>query len=261
MSAEVTLRIDDVVFGYEAGETLKGITIEAKKGQFIGLIGPNGAGKSTLLKCINGALKPKKGTIFMDGKNVASMKQKEIARICANVPADCADDLSLNVHEYIFLGRYPFVEGMWWESRKDEEIVQRAIATFKLEKFAHRKLTELSSGERTRVLLAKALVQEPKVMLVDEPSAHLDLRYQLEIMENLRDLAVSGVTVIAASHDLNLTSRYCDLVIVLGGGKIVAAGKAADIITPELVRDVYHVEAVIHRDGDEIYAIPKRAIR
>jgi iron complex transport system ATP-binding protein len=261
MSAEVTLKIEDVVFGYDSGDTLKGITIEAKRGQFIGLIGPNGAGKSTLLKCINGALRPKSGAIFMDGKAVAGMKPKEIARICANVPADCADDLSLNVHEFVFLGRYPFVEGMWWESRKDEDIVKKAIATFKLEKLVNRKLTELSSGERERVLLAKALVQEPKVMLVDEPSAHMDLRYTLEVMENLKDLALSGVTVIAASHDLNLTSRYCDLVIVLGGGRIVAAGKAVDIITPELVREVYGVEAVIHRDGDEIYAIPKRAVR
>jgi iron complex transport system ATP-binding protein len=257
----VNVKVSGISFGYNGKTTLDGIDLECARGEFIGLIGPNGSGKTTLLRCINGVLKPKVGTIFVEGKNIDRMKIKEIARICANVPTDAAEDLTLTVHEFVFLGRYPYVSGMWWESKDDEAIVDKAIATFKLESLVNRKLTELSSGEQARVLLAKAVVQHPQVMLVDEPSAHLDLRYKLEVMEELRSLSRSGITVITASHDLNLMSKFCDRVMMISQGKIVAFGLPADVMTEENIRNVYGVEVRIFCEEDEIYAIPKRSIR
>jgi iron complex transport system ATP-binding protein len=260
-TTKVAVKVCGVSFGYNGKNTLNDISIEASKGEFIGLIGPNGSGKTTLLRCINGVLKPKMGTIFVDGKNIDKMKIKEVAKVCANVPTDAAEDLALTVHEFVFLGRYPYVGGMWWESKEDEQIVENALKTFKLEPLANRKLSELSSGEQARVLLAKAVVQRPQVMLVDEPSAHLDLRYKLEVMEELRALSRSGITVITASHDLNLMSKFCDRVLMISNGKIVSFGLPADVMTEENIRDVYGVEVRIFREDDEIYAIPKRSVR
>jgi iron complex transport system ATP-binding protein len=258
---EVTVKVCGISFGYNGKNTLNDINIECGRGEFIGLIGPNGSGKTTLLRCINGVLKPKVGTILVDGKNIDKMKIKEIAKVCANVPTDAAEDLALSVHEFVFLGRYPYVTGMWWESKDDEAIVANALKTFKLEALANRKLSELSSGEQSRVLLAKAVVQRPQVMLVDEPSAHLDLRYKLEVMEELRSLARSGITVITASHDLNLMAKFCDRVLMIGGGKIVSFGLPADVMTEQNIEEVYGVEVRLIREDGEIYAIPKRSIR
>jgi iron complex transport system ATP-binding protein len=258
---EVMVQAENVTFGYNGKVILNDISFEVKPGEFIGLIGPNGCGKTTLMRCINGLLKPQKGNIKIDGRSIQTMKLKEIAKICANVPADCNEDFSLTVQELIFLGRYPHVDGMWWESKKDENVVLDAIKQFGLEPFVHRHLNELSSGEKARALLAKAVVQMPNVLLADEPSAHLDLRYQLEVMENLRNLSRKGVTVITASHDMNLTTRYCDKVIMLGYGRMVAMGKPKDVITPELIREVYNVEVSVFHDGEDIFAIPRRALR
>jgi iron complex transport system ATP-binding protein len=258
---KVPVKVCGITFGYNGKNTLNDINIECRRGEFLGLIGPNGSGKTTLLRCINGVLKPKVGTIFVDGKNIDKMKIKEIAKICANVPTDAAEDLALTVHEFVFLGRYPYVSGMWWESKDDEQIVDDALKTFKLEALSHRKLSELSSGEQSRVLLAKAVVQRPQVMLVDEPSAHLDLRYKMEVMEELHALSRTGITVITASHDLNLMSKFCDRVMMIGQGRIVSFGLPPDVMTEQNIREVYGVEVKVFREDDEIYAIPKRSIR
>ena len=258
---DVMVQADNVTFGYGGKTTLNDVSFQAKAGEFIGLIGPNGSGKTTLMRCINGLLRPQKGSVFIDGKSIEKMKLKEIAKLCANVPADCSEDFSLTVQELIFLGRYPHVDGMWWESKSDENVVLDAIKEFRLEELVDRHLNELSSGEKARALLAKAVVQKPKVLLADEPSAHLDLRYKLEVMENLHNLSRQGVTVITASHDMNLTSKYCDRVIMLGYGKMVAIGKPEEVITAELIREVYGVEVSVFKDGDEIFAIPRRSIR
>ncbi|OPY32399.1 MAG: Cobalamin import ATP-binding protein BtuD [Methanomassiliicoccales archaeon PtaU1.Bin124] len=261
MAPDAMVTISDVHFTYGGKETLKGITFDARAGEFIGLIGPNGSGKTTLMRCINSMLRPQKGTIIVDGKDVSKLKVKEVARICANVPADCNEDFNLSVQELVFLGRYPHVDGMWWESKRDESVVKETMHKFELDNLAGRKLSELSSGEKARALLAKAVVQAPKVLLADEPSAHLDLRYQLEVMERLRELSRQGVCVITVSHDMNLTSKYCDRVLMLDQGNIAAMGRPSEVITAERIRDVYGVEVSVFRDGDEIFAIPRKAIR
>jgi len=256
-----TIKIEGVAFKYDSAPTLDGVQFEAQRGEFLGLIGPNGSGKTTLLRCINGLLKPQLGTIFLEGRAVAKMRISEVAQICAGVPTDIPEDFNISVEEYIALGRYPHIENLWWEGEKDEKQVEEAIKTFELEGLRRRKLFEVSSGEKERVLLAKAVVQEPRIMLVDEPSAHLDLKYKLEVMEQLYELSRKGITVVCASHDINLLIKYCDRVIIMKKGKIITCGKPHDVMTEQLIRDVYEVEAVVMRDGDEIYAVAKRPIK
>jgi iron complex transport system ATP-binding protein len=260
MSDEVIVQIQDVVFSYDATTTLNGVRFDCRRGEFLGLIGPNGSGKTTLLRCINGLLKLNAGAILLLGNQVSKMKLTEIAKVCSGVPTEVPEDFNIDVEDYVYLGRYPHVEGFWWEREKDEKVVEEAISAFNIGHLRKRKLFELSSGEKERVLLAKAVVQEPKVLLVDEPSAHLDLKYKLEIMERLHELSRLGITVVCASHDINLLIKYCDRVIIMKGGKIVTCGKPDEIMNEKLIREVYEVEALVMREGGEIFAIPKRTL-
>ena len=260
---ELTVRVDNISFSYGTkkslcAKTLKGITIDAKKGQLIGIMGPNGCGKTTFMRCINKVLKPQEGAIYIDGKDLDRLKMMEVAKICANIPADVPDDFHLSVEEFVALGRYPFVTGIWWEGERDERLVREAMKAYHVTHLKDRKLAELSSGEKARVLLAKGAVQQPKILLADEPSAHLDLRFKLQVMQALKDLSRQGVTVITASHDINLIAKYADLVIVISDGGIVSYGPPAEVINEEIIRAVYGVEATVIRDNGELYVIPLR---
>jgi iron complex transport system ATP-binding protein len=258
---KVLIKLEGVQFAYDGADVLRGVEFEAHPGEFIGLIGPNGSGKSTMLRCINGILKPKVGVIMMDGKELSLMKVDEIAKICANVPTEFNEEFSMTVQDLVFLGRYPFAKGLWWDNKEDEALVVEALKKFGVYDLKDRKFAELSSGEAQRVLLAKAVVQCPKIMLVDEPSAHLDLKYKLEVMEHLRELLQGSITIVIASHDVNLLAKYCDRVMILSKGRIVAFGQPKDVITPEMIEEVYGVEVVVLKDGDDIYTIPKRTRR
>ena len=262
---ELVVKVDDISFSYGTkrnlcSKTLKGITINAGKGQLIGIMGPNGCGKTTFMRCINKVLKPQEGAIYIDGKDVDRLKMMEIAKICANIPADVPDDFHLSVEEFVSLGRYPYITGIWWEGEKDEQLVREAMDSYHVTHLCDRKLGELSSGEKARVLLAKGAVQQPKILLADEPSAHLDLKFKLQVMQALKDLSHQGVTVITASHDINLIAKYCDLVIVISEGSILSYGPPAEIIKEEIIRSVYGVEVSIVREGEGIYVIPLRPV-
>ena len=257
----VSLAIDGVCFGYNGTDVLNDVRFEAHSGELIGLIGPNGSGKSTLLRLMNGILRPKRGTIIMEGQELDKLKIDEIARRCANVPTEFSEDFNLSVQELVALGRYPFSKGLWWDTSEDEALVTEAMKKYGVYHLRERRFSELSSGEGQRVLLAKAMVQCPRVMLVDEPSAHLDLRYKLEVMEHLREMLSGNVTIVIASHDLNLLARYCDKVMILSKGRIVAMGTPEEVITQEMVAEVYGVDVAIIKDGDSIFAIPRRTRR
>lgn len=259
------VKVDNISFSYGTkrnlcSKTLKDITIHAGKGQFIGIMGPNGCGKTTFMRCINKVLKPQEGAIYIDGKDVDRLKMMEIAKICANIPADVPDDFHLSVEEFVALGRYPYVTGIWWEGEKDELLVREAMDSYHVTHLRDRKLGELSSGEKARVLLAKGAVQQPRILLADEPSAHLDLKFKLQVMQALKDLSRQGVTVITASHDINLITKYCDLVMVISEGSILSYGPPADIINEEIIRSVYGVEVSVVRQGEDIYVIPLRPV-
>ena len=255
----VLLKIENICFAYGSKNTLEGVTIEADEGEFIGLMGPNGSGKTTLMRCINRVLSAQEGTVFIEGVDTNAMKMIDIAKKCASIPANAPDECSLSVRQYVSLGRFPYMTNIWWEGEDDQKIVDQALNEFNVTQFSSRKLSELSSGEKARVLLAKGVVQNPKVMLVDEPSAHLDLRYQLQVMESLKALSRTGMVVITASHDINLLTKYCDKIILLERGRIASYGSPSEVVTEDGIKRVYGIQVSIIKCNGNVFILPLRA--
>ena len=255
------LKIQGLVKDFGDFRALKGIDLEFGRGLLVGLIGPNGCGKSTMMKCISRLPPQTSGTIEVDGKNVSEMKPAEVAKLVATVPAEAGQTFGISVMDMVMLGRYPFVEKIWWENPEDERVTIEAMRTFGIDHLRRKQVALCSSGERQRALIAKAYVQQPKLMLVDEPTSHLDMKYKLQVMEYLQKMARTDMTVIVAEHDISLMARYCDICVIMKKGEIVAVGDPKVIITEDLIRDVYDVEARVGLDVDgELYVLPKRYV-
>lgn len=255
------LKIQGLVKDFGDFRALKGIDLEFGRGLLVGLIGPNGCGKSTMMKCISRLHPQTSGTIEVDGKDVTSLKPAEVAKIVATVPAEAGQTFGISVMDMVMLGRYPFVEKIWWENPEDERVTIEAMRTFGIDHLRRKQVALCSSGEKQRALIAKAYVQQPKLMLVDEPTSHLDMKYKLQVMEYLQKMARTDMTVIVAEHDISLMARYCDICVIMKKGEIVAVGDPKVIITEDLIRDVYDVEARVGLDVDgEIYVLPKRYV-
>ena len=261
MTDDPILRIQGLVKDFGDFRALKGIDLEFGKGLLVGLIGPNGCGKSTMMKCISRLHPQTSGTIEVAGKDVSSMKASEVAKLVATVPAEMGQTFGISVMDMVMLGRYPFVEKIWWEDPEDERVTREAMRTFGIDHLRRKQVALCSSGERQRALIAKAYVQQPKLMLVDEPTSHLDMKYKLQVMEYLQKMARTDMTVIVAEHDISLMARYCDVCVIMKKGEIVAVGDPKVIITEQLIKNVYEVEARVGLDADgEIYVLPKRYI-
>jgi ABC-type cobalamin/Fe3+-siderophores transport systems, ATPase components len=250
------LDVSDLAFSYTDEETLKCIDFMVKPGEFVALMGPNGSGKTTMMRCINKILKINKGSISIDEEDILSLTLGEISKICTTVPADISLDFVLTVRDFVSLGRSPFVTNVWWDNQEDDDMVNQALYDFGIEKYAERRLGEVSSGERARVLLAKGVVQTPKVMFVDEPSAHLDIKYKIQVMEMLRGLSRRGLSVIVASHDINLLTRFCDRIMLLSNGRIVDYGLPIDVITEESIKTVFDIEVKTVINDGVVYVLP-----
>ena len=234
----VDLRIDGRLI-------VDGVDCTVAAGTFSALIGPNGAGKSTLLRVLAGVDRPEAGTVRFGPDNLFALSRRQRARLVGFVEQDSGTELSLSVREVVALGRIPH-QGFFGDANaEDHAVIESALDAADVRALAERDVTTLSGGERQRVLLARALAQQPRLLVLDEPSNHLDIAAQLAVLGLLRSLASSGVTVLAALHDLNLASAYCDHVIVLRNGVVFAAGPTAEIITPRLVRAVYGVRATV----------------
>lgn len=245
---------------YENGfHAVKDVSFTIGPGLLVGLIGPNGCGKSTMMKCINRLHDLTSGDVLLDGRSVMSMSHSDIAKKVSNVPAELRTSFGLTVMETVMLGRYPFIQNVWWETENDETLVLEALEKFGVSHLMDRPLNMLSSGERQRVLIAKAYVQEPRLMLVDEPTSHLDMKYKLEVMEYLNAMVKNDMSVLVAEHDISLMARYCDLCIIMKKGEIVTIGRPKDVITSELIEEVYEVSASVGFDNDgELFVLPKR---
>lgn len=242
--------------GYHA---VRGVSFSIPSGMLVGLIGPNGCGKSTMMKCINRMHDPSSGDILIDGESVLNKTPADIAKIVSTVPAELRNSFGLTVYETVMLGRYPYLKNVWWETENDESVVEDALRKFGVLHLQNRQLNMLSSGEMQRVLIAKAYVQEPRLMLVDEPTSHLDMKYKLDVMEYLNAMVKKDMTVLVAEHDISLMARYCDLCIIMKKGEIVAIGKPKEIINPDLIREVYDVDASVGFDDEgELFVLPKR---
>ncbi len=261
MPDDAVLRIEGLVKDFGGFRALDGVDLEIGRGMLVGLIGPNGCGKSTMMRCISRVHDPTAGSIEVDGRDVLAMGPAEVARTVASVPAELGQTFGMTVMDMVVLGRYPYVDRLWWESPEDERITREALRTFGLDGIRDRQLSLCSSGERQRALIAKAYVQEPKLMLVDEPTAHLDMKYKLQVMEYLRSMSRSDMTVLVAEHDISLMARYCDVCVIMRRGRIVTVGDPKEVVTEDLIREVYEVESRVGLDADgEIYVLPKRYI-
>ena len=245
---------------YEDGyHAVKNVSFSIPSGKLVGLIGHNGCGKTTMMRCINRMHDFQDGDILIDGESVKNKTVTEIAKRVSNVPAELRNSFGLTVYETVMLGRYPYLKNMWWETEHDETMVMETMKKFGVHHLMDKQLNMLSSGEMQRVLIAKAYVQEPRLMLVDEPTSHLDMKYKLNVMEYLRAMVKKDMSILVAEHDISLMARYCDLCVIMKKGELVAIGDPKKIITEELIQEVYEVSSTVGLDRDgELYILPKK---
>jgi len=248
------LVIRGVSFSYGSINALEDISMDVEDGEVVSLVGPNGSGKSTLLKCINKILKPRTGAILMAERDVKTLRLKELARLLGYVSQSATHAFSSTVFDAVLLGRRPHVS--WGVAVRDKEIVSRILVMVGIEGLAMRQFNELSGGERQKVLIARALAQEPQLLLLDEPTSNLDLRHQLEVLGLVSKAAKeSGISVVMAIHDLNLASRFSDRLVFLKEGRVYAFGEPQQVLTSDIIRAVYGVEAVISKDSGRPHII------
>src|SRR5579875_806897 len=235
------VEIDDLAFGYTNQPLLYGVQVSVWSGEMVGLLGPNGSGKTTLLRLLSGILHPQQGRILLDGRDLAAWGRRGTARRVAVVPQELQVPFAFTVEQMVSLGRTPFINLLGTRTSRDREIVREAMHVAEVDPLAERVFNELSGGERQRVMIAMALAQQPRLLLLDEPTSHLDIKYQIEVLELVRRLnRETGVTVIAAMHDLNLAARDFPRLLLFQRG-IVADGGPAEVLEPRLLQRVYGV--------------------
>ncbi len=226
------LEVEGLSFAYGEIPVLRGVDLVLHPGEVVGLVGPNGSGKSTLLKILSGVRRDYSGSVRLEGREVRGIPGRELARAVATVPQETAAGLPFTVLEVVLMGRHPHLGAFSFEDARDLELARRALEQAGAGAFAGRDIRALSSGERQRVIFARALAQEPRVMLLDEPTSFLDLRYQVELYDLTRHQASErGVAVLTALHDLNLAAEYCDRVILLKEGRVHASGPTDRVLT------------------------------
>jgi iron complex transport system ATP-binding protein len=226
-----TLEAERVSFAYAGASVLRNVSLSLAPGEFVGLIGANGSGKTTLLRVLLGLLTPSTGEVRVGGTPITSLSRREIALRATMVQQEARIDFAFTVREIVAMGRTPYLGRFKPESGPDRAAIQRAMRATDTLKLADRSVMELSGGERQRVHVARALAQEVQAMLLDEPTANLDLAHQLEILQLVANYARQGNSALAAIHDLSLATRFCDRLLLLSAGEIVAAGKPADVVT------------------------------
>jgi len=242
----IEINVKDVKVYYRSIKALDGVSLSVQAGEILSIIGPNGAGKSTLLKVINGVLKPRIGVVYIDGKSLSELPGREVARKIGIVPQRINTSGMLSVYDFVMTGRRPYIHFV--PSKTDEEKVYEALKTVDALNLAERTLEELSGGELQRVIIARALAGEPEVMLLDEPTSNLDLKYQLEILKLVKSLSLKGLAIIMAIHDLTQAYRVSDKIVLLNKGKIYAAGKPDDVLNPKILHEVYGVSTIVIKE-------------
>ncbi|MFH0771608.1 MAG: ABC transporter ATP-binding protein [Candidatus Omnitrophota bacterium] len=243
------LTVENIVSGYADKIVIDGVSFFADKGEFVGVIGPNGAGKSTLLKTMSRSIHPKKGDVLFEGKDIFKLPRKEFARSIAFVGQDTAVTFAFTALEIALMGRFPYLRAFQSESEKDLSAVRRALRITDCEDFLDRDINQLSAGERQRIFIAKALAQEPRLILLDEPTSHLDISHQIQIMDILKDLSEKdGICVVSVFHDLNLASEYCDKLLLVKDGRIYAQGRPSEVLRYEILEDVYKTVVIVQEN-------------
>jgi iron complex transport system ATP-binding protein len=241
------IELDNVSLGYDHRAILREVSIKARAGQILGLVGPNGSGKSTLIKGITRVIDVFSGRVLIDGNDVRAIKHNELARLVATVPQSPALPGAFTAFELVLMGRTPHLGLLRYEGGKDLAVAWQAMKATSTQAFAERRVGELSGGERQRLVIARALAQQPKAMLLDEPTANLDINHQVEILNLVKSLCLErNLTVLIALHDLNLAAQYCDWMVMLNGGTVYTEGTPLDILTAPNIKRVYGAEVHVY---------------
>ncbi|MBN1107483.1 MAG: ABC transporter ATP-binding protein [Bacteroidales bacterium] len=248
------IEINDIYFSYNHSPVIKGITHRFEKGSFSAILGPNGSGKTTLIRLLNHILKPLSGDILLNGISLNKMTIREIAREIAYVPQFQYNVFPSTVFDTVLLGRNPYIR--WSPGSGDRKITSDILEKLHLSEVALKDINQLSGGQRQRVFIARALAQQPSIIILDEPTANLDIRYQNEVLELLGKLRQAGITIIMAIHDLNQALRYCPEFLIIDDGRIVAEG-GLEVFDEQLIESVYKIKVKIFRESGQIYILPR----
>lgn len=242
----MTLRTENLTVKYGTNTVLDGISLVLPAGKITALLGPNGCGKSTLLNCFSRLLTPQSGSVFLDNNPINALSSRQLARRLALLPQHYLTPEGITVRELVSYGRNPWLS-LWVRlSAEDNARVNAAMSQTRIHHLSERRLTELSGGQRQRAFLAMVLAQNTSVVLLDEPTTYLDINHQVELMRLMGELRDQGKTVVAVLHDLNQASRYCDHLVVMANGQVMAQGTPEEVMNPGLLRTVFSVETEIH---------------
>ena len=243
------LDVESLSYRYEEKVVLDLITLNINAGEILGILGPNGCGKTTLLKNLNKNLSPHGGCVLIDGTDIDGISKREIAKNIATVPQSNEIRFAFTVREIVTMGRMPFQESFRGETREDLEIIDQAMEQTSLTDFADRYINTLSGGERQRAIIARAITQTPRIILMDEPTLHLDINMQFEVLDLIHKLAKENdLAVVIVSHDLPMVTRYCDRIVLIHDHKVFAMGAAEEVLTQENMRTVFNVDAELEKD-------------
>lgn len=246
------LQAQNLSFAYDRDLVLENISLDIKAGEFIAVIGPNGSGKSTLLKLLGGILEPEKQCIRLDNSDILDFKKKALATMISWIPQETHLAFPFKVQDVVMMGRHPYLSPLTFESDNDYQIVARAMQLTQVEQFAERNFNEISGGEKQRVLLASAIAQDPRVMLLDEPTSALDIKYQVEILNILKQLNKNkGTTLVLAMHDLHLASKFCHRLALLKQGKLVCEGTPREVLQKDILESVYEIKVKLFIDDQD----------
>ena len=253
------LKVNNVCFSYTSTPVLHDVTLDLSGNELISILGPNGVGKSTLIHCINKILSPTSGTVLIDGKDVSEIKLKELAKQIGYVPYSANDSFPLSVIDTVLIGRHP--HSKWGSLDDDLDIVYDTLKMLGISHLAMRAFNELSAGQHQKVMLARGLVQQPEILLLDEPTSNLDVRHQLDVTKMLRRLSRErNILIVMISHDINIAAKYSDKIILMHEGTIFDVGTPKEVITVDNLRTVYGVTAQIINDDDTPHVILKDAL-
>lgn len=244
------LKVENLSVDLGKEPIVKNCSIYANKGEFVGIIGPNGSGKSTILKTIYGINKEKSGVIYIDGKELSKMKVKDIAKRVGVLGQFNDFSFDIKVKDMVLMGRSPHKGFLESDNKNDFNIVNESLKKVEMLEHSERNFLSLSGGEKQRVLLARALAQDVKILILDEPTNHLDIKYQIQILNIVKNL---GITVLVALHDLNIAAAYCDRLYIMKDGNIKAVGKPKEVLTEEIIKEVYEVCSVVHKDKEPLF--------
>jgi iron complex transport system ATP-binding protein len=235
-----------ISYSYGERQVLREVSLSVRPGLFTAIIGPNGSGKTTIFKNLLRLLSPQKGSVLLDGREIQEFSRREYARAAGSVPQNPALDYEYTVEELVLMGRYPHLGRLQRLSSRDREIAREAMRRADVLNLRHQRITRLSGGEAQRVVIARALTQEPRILALDEPTNHLDIRHQTAILGLLKELCRDReIAVVAILHDLNFALSYADMVLLLHEGAVYSSGPPMEVLTPRAIEAVYGIEATI----------------